>query len=35
MKNPEVKGIHRFLAKMADKWMGMKIVNIQFEGTSL
>ena len=35
MKNPEVKGIHRFMAKIADKWMGMKIVNIQFEGTSL
>ena len=35
MKNPEIKGIHRFMAKIADKWMGMKIVNIQFEGTSL
>jgi len=30
MKNPEVKGVHRFLAKIADKWLGMKIVRIQF-----
>ena len=28
MKNPEVKGIHRFLAKIADKFLGMKIVKI-------
>ena len=35
MKNPEVKGVHRFLAKIADKWLGMKIVRIQFNGLPL
>lgn len=33
MKNPEVKGIHRFLAKIADKWLSMKIVKVQFNET--
>lgn len=31
MKTPEVKGIHRLLAKIADKWLGMKIIKIQFK----
>ena len=37
MKNPEIKGIHRFLAKIADKYLGMKIVKIRFlqETTSM
>lgn len=30
MKNKEVKGIHRFLAKLADKLMGMKIIRMEF-----
>lgn len=29
MKNPEVKAIHRFLAKIADKMLGMQIVKIE------
>lgn len=30
MKNKEIKGIHRFLAKLGDKMMGMKIIRIDF-----
>ena len=30
MKNKEVKDIHRFLAKLGDKMMGMKIIRIDF-----
>lgn len=30
MKNPEVKGIHRFLASVADKTLGMTIVRFDF-----
>ena len=30
MKNKEVRGIHRFLAKLGDKLMGMKIIRMEF-----
>jgi len=29
MKNPEVKGIYRLMAKIADKWLGMNIIKIE------
>lgn len=31
MKNPEVRGIHRFMARFADKMLGMKIIKIVFD----